>query len=81
MLFAEQNLIKDDSRDRTRLSLILPRNSSHAGVSGVPCLGMPFSRASHSSALFALLLWFASVFLVRPVGTWCSWERSARTAL
>src|SRR5262249_48510198 len=42
---------------------------------------MRFSRASHSRALFTLLLWFCSVLRVNPVGTWCSWARSARTAL
>src|SRR5262249_14551234 len=56
MPLAEQNRMKADSLQRTNRSLIWARNSSHAGVSGAPCLGMRFSRASHTRALFALLL-------------------------
>jgi hypothetical protein len=43
-------------------------------------LGNALSRASHSKALFTLLLWFRSVLSVNPVGRWCSRARSARTA-
>ena len=68
MLLAEQNRMKDDSLERTSRSPILARSSSHAGVKGAPCSGMPFSRASQSKALFALLLWFCSVLAVRPSG-------------
>src|SRR5215471_17740205 len=81
MPLAEQNRIKDDSLQRTYGSSILDRSASHAGVRGAPCWGTPFSRASHSKALFTLLLWFRSVLSVNPVGAWCSRARSARTAL
>src|SRR5262249_15282051 len=81
MPFAEQNRIKADSLQRTNRSLIGARNSSHAGVSGAPCLGMRFSRASHSKALFTLLLWFCRVLRANPVGTWCNCGRSARMAV
>ena len=67
---AEQKRINDDNRQRTSRSLIRPRSSSQAGAQGAPCSGTPFSRASHSSALFALLLWFCSVLAVRPAGAW-----------
>ena len=68
MPLAEQNRIKDDSLQRTNRSLIWARSASHAGVRGAPCLGMRFSRASHSRALFTLLLWFCSVLRVKPSG-------------
>ena len=73
--------MNEDSRERTRLSLIFARSISQAGANGAPCLGTPFSRASQSRAAFTLLLWFASVLAVRPTGTWCSKARSVRTAL
>ena len=81
MLLAEQNRMRDDSRRPGNAIADLDRSRSHAGAKGAPCLGMPFSRASQSRALFTLLLWFCSVLAVRPAGTWCSWARSARTAL
>src|SRR5215468_10853270 len=81
ILLAEQYRMKDESRDRMRLSLTWARRSSHSAVSGAPNSGIPFSWERYSKARLVLLRWFITVFGVSPDGTWCHLARSFRTAL